>query len=114
MISARPRPIRRVTVPTSIPTRLPEASRDVAVRRDPADLATALRDVAARAHRGVRALDAASGREDATTMAIDALRDLAELHPEIVQLQGSVEAESQQDLASYLAALRREVESRLG
>ena len=51
MISARTKPIRRAFVPAH--PRTTEASRDV--RRDPADLAATLRDLAARAHRAVRA-----------------------------------------------------------
>jgi hypothetical protein len=102
MISAQTKPIRRATIPA--PTRTAEASRDV--RRDPAELAATLRDLAARAHRAVRAADAAP--------AADALRELAELHPRIVELQRSIDGEAQGDLVSYLSSLRREVESRLG
>ena len=102
MTSTLSKPIRRAFTPAH--TRSAEASRDV--RHDPAELAVALRDLATRAHRAVRALDAAP--------AADALRELADLHPRIVELQHGIDGESQQGLGSYLSALRREVESRLG
>jgi hypothetical protein len=105
-------PIRRAQAPMAAPVFA--GSRDV--RHDPAGFAAALREVAARAHRAVRALEAASGRGSVTTTADDAgsLRELAELHPRIVQLQRCLDDESQHGLASYLSALRREVELRLG
>jgi hypothetical protein len=108
MISTQPKPIRRIPVRA----RVADESRDD--RHDPADLAATLRDLAARAHRAVRALDAAPGRGDSAAPPADALRELAELHPRIVELQHGLEADSQRGLASYLSALRREVESRLG
>jgi hypothetical protein len=104
MISARTKPIRRAFSPAH--TRSAEASRDV--RHDPAELAVTLRDLATRAHRAVRALDAAPAADT------DTLRELAELHPRIVELQHWIDGESQRGLGSYLSALRREVESRLG
>jgi hypothetical protein len=104
MISARTKPIRRAFVPAH--TRVAEARLDV--RHDPADLAVMLRDLAARAHRAVRTLDAATAADT------DTLRELAELHPRIVELQHSIDGESQRGLDLYLSALRREVESRLG
>jgi hypothetical protein len=110
MIATPTRPIRRVYAP--VHGRAIEGSRVACY--DPADLGAALRDVAARAHRAVRAIDAATGRGDLATLAAAPLQELAELHPRIVQLQRCVEAESQGGLASYLAALRREVEQRLG
>ena len=97
------KPIRRAFSPAH--TRSAEASRDV--RHDPAELAVTLRDLATRAHRAVRALDAAPAADAAR-------RELAELHPRIVELQRGIDGESQQGLGSYLSALRREVESRLG
>jgi hypothetical protein len=110
MTSTRAKPIRRAHAP--VHTRAIEESRDV--RHDPADLGAALRDLATRAHRAARSLDAASRPHANDGRASDSLRELAELHPRIVQLQRTVDAESQRGLASYLSALRREVESRLG
>lgn len=107
MITARPRPIRRIPAPMS--SRTDERARDL--RPDPADLAATLRDLAARAHRAVRAIDAATGEGRPAT---SDLRELAELHPRIVALQQGLDTVTQQGLASYLSALRREVESRLG
>ena len=109
MISTRSRPIRRIPAP--VHARAAEAGREIG--HDPADIAATLRDLAARAHRAVRALDPASGRGDAAAPPADALRELAELHPRIVGLQQSLDGECQWGLASYLSALRREVESRL-
>ena len=93
---------------------MPEPSRGTATSGTirPASAAT-LRDLAARAHGAVRAIDAASGPGSDAAQVADSLRDLAELHPRIVQLQRCVDAETQQGLASYLSALRREVEERL-
>jgi hypothetical protein len=110
MTTTRAMPIRRVPVP--VPSRAIEGNRDV--RLDPATLGATLRDVAARAHRAVRALDAASEQGDCETPpATDPLQDLAALYPRIVHLQRSVDEESQHGLAAYLSALRHEVESRL-
>lgn len=111
MITARPKPIRRIPAPIDV--RPAEGSRGVGP--DPADLATTLRDMTARAHRAVRALDATTGQgRPSPSTALGALRELAELHPRIVELQRSLDPVTQQGLASYLSALRREVESRLG
>jgi hypothetical protein len=111
MTSTLAEPIFRAQAPFAVP--VIGGSRDV--RHDPAGFGTALREVAARAHRAVRALDATSGRgAAASATADDSLRELAELHPRIVQLQRCLDAGSQQGLASYLSALRREVELRLG
>ncbi len=105
-------PIRRAQAPMAAAPVF-EGSRDL--RYDPAGFGAALREVAARAHRAVRALEATSGREPAAATAddSDSLRELAELHPRIVQLQRCLDAESQHCLFSYLSALRREVELRL-
>ena len=109
MTSTRAKPIRRGHAP--VPARGIEGSRDV--RHDPAGLGATLRDLASRAHCAVRAIDAASGPRTNAAQAAECLRELAELHPRIVQLQRCVDAESQQGLASYLSALRRAVEERL-
>ena len=109
MTSTQAKPIRRAHA--SVHARAIEGSRDV--RHDPAGLGMTLRDLAARAHRAVRAIDAASGPESDAAQVTDSLQELAELHPRIVQLQRCVDAESQQGLASYLSALRREVEGRM-
>lgn len=113
-MTARPRPNRRVPVPTQVYARPAHAQENHGFRDDPIHLAATVRDLAARAHRAVRALDPASGRADGAATAIEPLRELADLHPRIVELQRSVDGASQRDLASYLSALRREVESRLG
>jgi hypothetical protein len=110
MIATPTKPIRRAYAPAS--ARAVEGSR--AARCEPADFGAALRDVAARAHRAVRALDGTTAREGFATPGVDPLRELADLHPRIVELQRCVQAESQGGLASYLSALRREVEMRLG
>ena len=110
MIATPTKPIRRAYAPAHV--RAVEGSRDA--RYDPAGLGAALRDLAARAHRAVRSLDAAAGRGHLAAEAADSIRELADLHPRIVELQRCVDAESQKGLASYLSALRREVERRLG
>ena len=110
MTSTLAEPIFRAQAPIAVP--VIGGSRDV--RHDPAGFGAALREIATRAHHAVRALDAASDRGSAAMTVDDSLRELAELHPRIVQLQRSVDAQSQQGLASYLSALRREVELRLG
>jgi hypothetical protein len=110
MIATPTKPIRRAYAPAHV--RAVEGSRDA--RDDPAGLGAALRDLAARAHRAARSLDAAAGRGDLAAAAADSLRELADLQPRIVELQRCVDAENQGGLASYLAALRREVEQRLG
>ncbi len=110
MTSTLAEPIRRAHAPVA--ALVIEGSRDV--RYDPAAFGVALREVAARAHRAVRSLDANSGRGSVSATADDSLRELAELHPRIVQLQHSLDSQSQNGLASYLSALRREVELRLG
>jgi hypothetical protein len=109
MIATLAEPIRRAQAPAA--GRAIEGNRDVP--HDPAGFGAALREIAARAHRAVRALDATSGRGPVAATA-ESLRELAELHPRIVQLQRCLDAESQHGLASYLSALRREVELRLG
>jgi hypothetical protein len=103
MTSTLAEPIRRAHAPVAAPVL--EGSRDV--RHDPAGFGAALREIAVRAHRAVRALDAMATAEDS-------LRELADLHLRIVQLQRCLDAGTQQGLASYLSALRREVELRLG
>jgi hypothetical protein len=110
MIATPTKPIRRAYAP--VHGRAVEGGRVAGY--DPADFGAALRDVAVRAHRAVRAIDAATGRGDLATPAADPLQELADLHPRIVELQCCVEAETQGGLASYLSALRREVETRLG
>lgn len=107
MLTARLKTIRRIPAPMS--SRTDEGSRDH--RPDPADLAATLRDLTGRAHRAVRAVDTAIGEGRRAT---PALRELAELHPRIVELEQGLNPVTQQGLASYLSALRREVESRLG
>lgn len=106
-MTVRPKPIRRVPGPIS--PRLAAAGRDV--RPDAADLAAMLRDLTVRAHHAVRAIDTAPDRSG-PAMA-DARRELVALRPRISELQQSLDAVTQQGLASYLAALSREVESRL-
>jgi hypothetical protein len=112
MICTPTKPIRRAPIPAPARTTDTEGSRDI--RHDPAVLGATLRDIAARAHRAVRALDATSVRGDTSAPVVEPHQELADLHPRIVQLQRCVDAESQSGLASYLSALRREVESRLG
>ncbi len=81
---------------------------------DPAGLGTTLREVAAQAHRAVRAIDEATrAGGDPALDASDAMAELAALQPRIAQLQRRVEAGTHNRLASYLSALRREVETRL-
>jgi hypothetical protein len=109
MTSTRAKPIRRIQAP--VHARAVEGSRDVP--HDPAGLGATLREVAARAHRAVRAIDGASKAGAAPEQAAESLRELADLHPRIVQLQRRVDASSQEGLSLYLSALRREVEGRL-
>jgi hypothetical protein len=109
MTSTRAKPVRRTQAP--IHARAIEGSRDVP--HDPAGLGATLREVAARAHRAVRAIDGASKAGAAPEQAAESLRELADLHPRIVQLQRRVDASSHEGLSLYLSALRREVEGRL-
>ncbi len=109
MTTARPRtptPTRRPLFP---PAHAHATSRPISDREahgDPSDLAASLRELAARSHRAVRAL---KGPE------VDAARrELSALQPRILDLRHRVDSRTQPDLASYLDALRREVESRLG
>jgi hypothetical protein len=110
MITTPTKPIRRAPAPT----RADEPTREIGRPHDPADLAATLRDLAVRAHRAARAVDAASSPAGDAATACESLCELARLHPRIVELQRSVEAGPDRGLASYLAALRRAVESRLG
>jgi hypothetical protein len=109
MTSTRAKPIRRIPAP--VRPRGSEGNRDS--RHNPANLGATLRDVAVRAHRAVRALEAASHQGAGGTDVSEPLRELAELQPRIVQLQQDLDPKSQDGLASYLSALRREVENRL-
>ena len=109
MTSTRAKPIHRDHA--AVHARAIERRRDV--RYDPAGLGATLRDLASRAHCAVRAIDAASGPRSDAAQAAESLQELAELHPQIVQLQQCVDAESQQGPASYVSALRRAVEERL-
>ncbi len=94
-------PTRRPLFP---PAHAHPTSRPVA-DRDPIALAASLRELAGRAHRAVRALN---GPEVTA-----AHRELSAIQPGIVDLRHLVDSRTQPDLASYLDALRREVESRL-
>jgi hypothetical protein len=94
MISTRAKPTRRPFRPH------PES----AVRHDPAGLSARLRELAARAHRAVRAAQA-EGPTDHSQ------RELVELHARIVQLQRSLQAQSLDGLVPYVAALLQEVEA---
>jgi len=60
-----------------------------------------LRELALKAHRAVRSTD-------------DPGHELSELHAQIVQLQQNLHGQSLDSLASYVAALRQEIEDRLG
>lgn len=111
MTSTLAEPIHRAPSPAAARAIDLDGNRDV--RFDPAGFGAALREVATRAHRAVRALDATSGRGPVAATADAPRRELADLHPRIVQLQRCLDAESQHGLASYLTALRREVELRL-
>ncbi len=108
MTTARPRtPTRRPMFPPAhahVTTR-PVADREAA-HHNPSDLAASLRELAARAHRAVRALNGPETQ--------GALRELNAIQPKVVDLRHQVDPQTQPDLASYLDALRREVESRLG
>jgi hypothetical protein len=98
MISTRTKLSRR-------PPRPPhggEASRDV--RHDPAGLSARLRELAARAHRAVRAAQAGGPTDHSQ-------RELVELHARIVQLQRSLQAQALDGLLPYVSALRQEVEA---
>lgn len=111
MTTTRALPVRRGHAPAS--TRpFEDAGRSW---HDPAELSAALREVAMRAHRAIRAVEAVSGPGgDAARQAESALAELARLYPRIVQLQHRVGSGSHSRLAAYLAALRNEVETRLG
>lgn len=106
MTTARPRtPTRRTLFPHAHAHATTRPGLDREAHRDPTDLAASLRELAARAHRAVRALN---GPETD-----GAHRELSALQPRIVELRHQVDPRTQPDLASYLDALRREVESRL-
>jgi hypothetical protein len=92
MITARAKPTRR-------PLR-PQPTGEI--RHDPAGLSATLRDLAARAHRAVRAAQAEGP-------SVDSQRELMDLHARIVQLQRNLQAQSLEGLVPYVAALGREV-----
>ncbi len=111
MTTTRALPVRRGPAPA--PARPHEDAGRTA--HDPAGLGAALRDVAMRAHRAVRSVDAVSrAGGDPSRQVAGALAELARLHPRIVQLQHRVGDAPGSRLAAYLAALRRELETRLG
>lgn len=110
MTTTRALPVRRGPAPASARPH-EDAGRSA---HDPAGLGAALREFAMRAHRAVRAVDAVSrAGGDPARQAAGAVAELARLLPRIVQLQHRVGAAPGSRLASYLAALRREVERRL-
>ncbi len=109
MTSTPAKPVRRTHAPGQ--SRAVEAGHGAP--HDPAGLGATLREVAGRAHRAVRSIDGASRAGASPAQAADALRELAELYPRIVQLQRCVDSGSQEGLGLYVAALRREVEGRL-
>ncbi len=98
MISTRKKPARRPPRPQK------DGSANHDVRHDPAGLSARLRELAARAHRAVRAAQA-EGATDRSQ------RELVELHARIVQLQRSLQAHSLDGLLPYVTALRQEVET---
>jgi hypothetical protein len=94
MISTRAKPTRRTFRPH------PETE----VRHDPAGLSMTLRELAASAHRAVRAAQA-EGPSDHSQ------QELVELHARIAQLQRSLQAQCLDGLLPYVSALRQEVAS---
>ncbi len=94
MISTRAKPIRRMSRPHF----------EVEARHDPAGLSATLRDLAASAHRAVRAAQAESPSDHSQ-------QELVELHARIVQLQRNLQAQSLDGLVPYVSALRQEVAS---
>ena len=116
MISTPTRPIRRAYIPArNTVTARHDGEGAEALRtpdRDPAALAATLRDLAVRAHRAARAVDTIPSR--GTAAVNEPLRELAELHPQIVELERTAEAATDRGVATYLTALRHAVEARLG
>lgn len=111
MTTTQALPIRRGPAPASASPH-EDAGRSA---HDPAGLGAALRELATRAHRAVRTVDAVSrAGGDPARQATGALAELARLLPRIAQLQHRVGAAPGSRLTLYLAALRREVETRLG
>jgi hypothetical protein len=86
---------------------------------DPAQLSNRLRALALQAHSLVRATNGSASEPDSSAPAhhgsqSHALRQLTEVHSQIVQLQQSLRAQDLNGrLASYVAALRRRVEESL-
>jgi hypothetical protein len=107
-------PVREGTIPPSRSDSM--ARRGVKAGEFPQDAAsvsTALRDLAVRAHRAVRAADVTESRPGATGPATDSDRELSELHARIVLLEQSLGEQSLARLAPYVSALRRKIEDRL-
>ena len=99
-------PTRRTTFP---PRREPGNGE---AYHDPARLSAALRELALRAHRAVRAVDHSGSSPGAVVdPASDSGRELSEVHARILQLQRSLRAQSLGGLTEYVAALRQRVES---
>lgn len=110
MISTRAKPIHR---PHAQP-RAVGGDGGVDLRNDPAGLGALLRELATRAHHAVRVIDRAAAANVDPAVAARFRGELAEVYPRIVQLQRAVAADSSGELASYIEALRREVEERMG
>jgi hypothetical protein len=96
MIITRAKPTRR-------PLRPQPAGE---IRHDPASLSATLRDLAARAHRAVRAAQAEGPSAESQ-------RDLVDLHARIIQLQRSLQAQSLDGLVPYVSALGQEVAAQI-
>ena len=104
MISTPAKPSRR----TPPHPRRNQGTRNVF--HDPAELSTALRELAVRAHHAVRASQALRSNPEADAdLVAESDRELSELHVRIVQLQRSVHSQSLTGLAPYVEALRQKV-----
>jgi hypothetical protein len=108
MISTRAQATRR----TSPHARRGDAG--IEVLHDPASLSAALRELAVRSHRAVRAAEVLRSRPSALAdLPVDSDRELSDLLVRIVQLQQSLHTQSLSGLAPYVAALRQKVEAQL-
>jgi len=82
---------------------------------DPAYLSATLRDLALRTHQAVRTMgDARSGDGPASLEVVvhsPSRHDWTDLYSQIVQLERTLDAQHLDSLASYVAALRQQVEN---
>jgi hypothetical protein len=96
--------------------RRPPRHQPESCEHDPSKLSANLRELSLQAHRLVRAIDARGAQNSSGVdhdLSVDPRRELVEVHADIVQLQRNLRAQNLHNLASYVAALRQNVEQYL-